>query len=296
MSAPTPQTASPKDLTSAHADNDVLTKHVSRGRLRTAPLRTLPDFVIIGAQRAGTTSLYDYIIQHPDVHKSAHKELHYFDLNFARGAAWYRAHFPYSMNRILAAARGRKFVTGEATPYYLFHPLAAERAAATIPQAKIIAILRNPVSRAYSHFNRVHNNAHEKFSFEQGLQMEEERLRGEKEKFRADPNYYSYNHRKFSYVARGRYAEQLAPWMNRFPRERMLILSTERLNADPQSVVSRVFDFLGLDNFKLKKFERHHETQYEKMKPETRARLVEIFRPHNEALFNLIGERFDWDG
>ena len=110
----------------------------------------LPDFVIIGAQRCGTSSLYSYLIEHPQIAPATRKELHYFDLNYAAGDEWYRSQFPQFPD---TPFDGRLTVTGEASPYYLFHPMAAERCASVVPDAKLIVMVRDPVERAYSHYH-----------------------------------------------------------------------------------------------------------------------------------------------
>ena len=112
-----------------------------------------PDFLIIGTQRGGTTSLYDYLSEHPCIAGAVKKEIEFFDLNYHRGIGWYRAHFPSVLERLYARrARGRKLVTGEATPYYLFHPHAPRRMQEAAPESRLIILLRNPVERAYSHY------------------------------------------------------------------------------------------------------------------------------------------------
>ena len=115
-------------------------------RSATAPVRTLPDFLIIGAQKCGTSFLYRFLVKHPHVKSAFVKEVHYFDLNFAKGNNWYRSNFP------LQVRNTRTYITGEASPYYLFHPHAARRASMVVPDAKLLILLRNPVDRAHSHY------------------------------------------------------------------------------------------------------------------------------------------------
>src|SRR3954447_18625468 len=107
-------------------------------RRPTARWRMVPDFLIIGAQRAGTTSLFHYLQRHPSVMQSSIKEVHYFDGSYNRGRRWYLSHFPLRR----ATSGGR--ITGEATPYYLFHPTVPTRVAVDFPDVKLIAILRDP--------------------------------------------------------------------------------------------------------------------------------------------------------
>ena len=131
---------------------------VRRYALATAGRRVLPDFLIAGAKRGGTTSLWKWLQQHPGVLPmfpavQQIKSPHFFDIHWTRGERWYRSHFPTRAAVDRAAGRlGYRPVVGEASPYYMFHPFAPERVAATAPDAKVIMLLRDPVDRAYSNF------------------------------------------------------------------------------------------------------------------------------------------------
>jgi len=160
----------------------------------------MPDFLIIGAQKCGTTSLYRYLIQHPQIEPAIKKEIHYFDLNYNKPIQWYLNQFP-------ALKTQSDRITGEATPYYIFHPHAPYRIKEHMPDAKIIVLLRNPVDRAYSHYHYAVERYGETLSFEEALDIENERLAGEMEKFQKNPYYKSRNYRCFSYQKRGIYIE-----------------------------------------------------------------------------------------
>ena len=267
-----------------------LRRTLVRARLQprslTARFRPLPAFVIVGAQRCGTTSLYNYLAAHPAVAPPIAKELQYFSDNFAKGERWYRSHFP---------AR-RDAVAFEATPYYLFHPLAAERAASVIPDARIVAVVRNPVDRAFSHYRHSAERGHEALSFPDALEAEPERLAGEAERIVADPGYRSEAHRVFSYASRGRYAEQLERWISRYGADRVLVVRSEDLYADPASVYADVIRFLGLPSGGSPSFRVHAAApRHGDMPIEVRARLVDEFRPHNARLESLLGRPMSWD-
>jgi hypothetical protein len=260
-------------------------------RRLTARLRLLPDFLVVGAQRAGTTSLYQYLVAHPPVGAPLRKEVHFFDLHYGRGLGWYRSHFPLRARRTAVERSGRRFVCGEASPYYLYHPAAAERAARTVPDARLLAILRNPVDRAFSHYHHERERGREPLSFEEALAREPERLAGQSERVAAGGE--SEAHRVFSYLARGRYAEQLEPWLARFPRDRLLVLGSEAFYADPRAAMARVFAFLGLPPHEGS-HRAYNANRYAPMDPAMRRKLLEFFAPENERLFTLLGERFDW--
>jgi hypothetical protein len=182
-------------------------------RRLTAGRRTLPAFIIIGAQKAGTTSLYKYLRQHPNIVPALKKEVKFFDCNYDLGLDWYRSHFPYH-----SKLNGQK-MTGEASPHYLFHPLAARRIANVLPEVKLIALLRNPVERAYSHYQLNVRRGREPLSFEQAIDKEEERLQGMREKILAGEDIPLYNFLHYSYLAKGIYADQLQYWFAQFPRQ-----------------------------------------------------------------------------
>jgi hypothetical protein len=259
-------------------------------RRPTGRLRSLPDFLIIGTQRGGTTSLYHYLAAHPAVRRPVRKEVQYFTLHHGRGDGWYRAHFPM-------AAAGRRRRTFEATPYYLFHPLAPTRAAATVPDARVIALLRDPVTRAFSHWQHTRMRGLEPLDFEHALDAEEGRLAGEAERLAADPSYRSEAHRIWSYATRGQYAEQLERWYSAYDPNQILVLRSEDLYRDPSETHARVLEFLRLPVATLAEYPRYtRRASGERIGDAARRRLTAHFRPHNQALAALLGRDFGWDG
>lgn len=270
------------------------TRH-SLYRVATAPFRILPHFIILGSQRGGTTSLYRFLEQHPCMASSTRKECHYFDFNYARGLNWYRAYFParWKVRRVLRES-GRRLITGEASPYYLFHPHAPRRAAATVPGAKLIAILRNPVDRAYSHHQLMKKHGLEERSFEEAIDGETERIAPELAKMLADDTYYSYAHQNFSYLARGVYVDQLANWHAHFPREQLLVIRAEDLFKKPREVLPQVLEHVGLPPHDVEEFKRYHNAGYDPMDAATRQRLVAYFAPHNQRLTQYLGRDMNW--
>jgi hypothetical protein len=188
------------------------------------PLGRLPEFLIIGGQRCGTTSLYRYLAGHPSVRAATGKELQFLSLHHGRGLRWYRGHFPVRPPGVLCF---------EASPYYLFDPDVPARAAALLPDARFIALLRDPADRAYSHY--LHSRAYgvEPLSFAGALDAEPARLATGGHTAR----------RRYSYVARGRYAEQLSRWFGAVGRDRVLVVRTEQLDDR----YGDILDFLGLD-------------------------------------------------
>jgi hypothetical protein len=254
----------------------------------TARARPLPDFLVLGAQKAGTTALYSYLRRHPDVTGPRWKEVSYFDRHYARGPAWYRGNFPVTFGGRRAA------LVGEASPSYLFHPLAPERAAALVPDARLVALLRDPVERAHSQYRHSVDFGREPLSFEEALDREEERLEGEVERLCADPRAFSRAWWDWSYVARGLYAEQLERWYAAFPREQLLVLANEELAERPAETYARVLTFLGAPPHELDAYPRVFDRDYPDMRPETRERLVERFAEPNRRLYELLGRDLGW--
>lgn len=255
----------------------------------TGPLRGLPSLLIIGAQRSGTTSLFNYLVQHPDVLPSMVKEVHYFDLHYRRGVRWYRGRFPF------ARRLQRGSLTLDASPYYLAHPLAPERAAQLLPDAKLIALLRNPVDRALSHYEHEVRDGREALSFAEAIEREPERLAGEEERLRNDPDYYSVNHHRYSYSRRGTYIVHLRRWAQSYPRSQLLVLQSEWLFRDPVAATAAVHDFLGLRPHRLKRYRPFLHGSYDRAIPEdVRAKLARYFEPYNRELFQWLGEEYDW--
>lgn len=261
----------------------------------TGPLRVLPDFVVIGCQKCATTSLYDYLIQHPDISSATQKEIHFFDSNYNIGITWYRSFFPTVFSKIFSKRKKRKFVTGEASPMYIFNPIVPTRMSRMLPNIKLIAILRNPIDRAYSHYSMQVKNNYEHLSFEEAIGNEETRIAGEREKEEQDENYVGINLRDFSYLARGRYVEQLKIWMNYFPKDKFLILRTEDLEENPTHTMNEIFEFLDLPPYEIKNPPKMNVGEYKAMNPSTRKMLVEYFKPYNEQLHKLFNKNFDWD-
>jgi hypothetical protein len=188
----------------------------------------------------------------------------------------------------------RSGVVGEASPSYLFHPLAAERVARMLPNARLIALLRNPVDRAFSHYQHEVALGREELSFEDALAQEDERMRGELDRMLRDPTYFSHAWWNYTYAARGRYAEQLERWFAAFPREQLLVLLTDDLAADTASTYRRVLEFLEVEPRGLDSYPRIFEREYGEMDPVTRARLEEEFAEPNLRLTELLGRELPW--
>ena len=268
----------------------------------TAAARPLPDFLVIGSKRGGTTSLWNWLLAHPGVlpmfpSVQQLKSPHYFDINYTRGEDWYRSHFPTRHARERVEERqGYRPVAGESSPYYMFHPAAPERVRSAMPDARLVVLLRDPVKRAYSNYwERRGSGLEDLDTFEAAIEAEERRLAGQAERLLADPSYYSVHHDNHSYLARGRYLEHLRPWLARFPREQLLVLLSEDMYADPAGALARTHEFLGLPVQPPPTVTHHNRLPVPPMDPGLARTLSDYYRPHNQALAEALGRELPWD-
>jgi hypothetical protein len=261
------------------------------GRKGPAPLTAggTPDFVIIGAQKCGTTFLYDLLSRNPHIEPAAKKEVHFFDRRFGKGVGWYWSHFPPPTWK-----EGQRSITGEATPYYLFHPHAARRMAEVVPQARLIVLLRDPVDRAYSGYHHQVRAGHETLGFEEAIETEETRLRGERARMLEDEQYASFDYQHFSYLSRGVYVDQLVQWSKFFGRDQMLVLKSEDLFDQVPHTLQSVLEFLCLPSWRPETSEPRLKGSYPPMNSDTRQRLRNYFEPHNQRLYEYLGVDLGW--
>lgn len=265
-------------------------------RLATSPIRTLPDFIIIGTQRGGTTSLYNYMLTHPNILPSFKKEVHFFDNNFHRGKRWYKAFFPISfIKKIKKFLQKRDFITGEASPDYIFNPYAAERTNSLLPNVKIIVLLRNPVNRAYSHYYMNVTNGYETLSFEEVIDKAQKICMVDIERLMSSKIKNILFYPRYSYLSRGIYIEQIKKWQEYFPKDQILILESEDFFKNTQAALIEVFDFLNLPRYKIKDNRVYHLQNNPKMNETTRKFLIEYFKPYNKQLYEHFGRKFNWD-
>lgn len=251
------------------------------------------DFLIVGAQKSGTTALQYYLSLHPSI-AATDEETHFFDENFNKGLQWYKNHLRKRANK--------SDLVCDKSPFYLLHPLVPERVYSTYPKMKIIAILRNPIDRAYSQYwhnkryEKRYNDQREELSFEAAIEAEPRRLKGELERLIKHPNYNSQSFRHHSYLTRGIYADQIKRWFKYFPKEQVLIISSTDLRDHLEQTLRKVCDFLGVEP--LRSYKATYVTKhapYPPMDPKTRKKLIDFYRPHNEELEKLLGVKFNWD-
>jgi hypothetical protein len=250
--------------------------------------------VILGAQKCGTTSLYDYMVQHPQVLPAWEKEVHYFDLNYARGERWYRSHFAKAS--ALTGESGER-ITGEATPYYLFHPHVPGRLRSLLPDARLIVLLRDPVDRTISHYRHEVRAGRETLSLSAALEAEVGRIEPEYRRLLAEPGYEAPRYQRYSYRKRSVYADQLIAYLELFPQEQILVLRSEDLFARPEPTLGRVFEHLRIGaSFRPPDLRaRNVNRQRDEVPAAIRAELARYFAPQNRRLEELLGRSFGWD-
>ncbi len=244
-----------------------------------------PELLIVGAQRSGTTSLQKYLQQHPAFVPPVRKEIHYFDQHFDRGEQWYFSHFP---------ARRDGIFTADATPYYLFHPLAAQRAGDLLPEARIIALLRDPVERARSQHQHETAKGYEHLDLEAALDAEPQRLAGEMERIISDPSYQSFSHQHHAYLSRGRYLDQLLVWEKVYGPDRVLTITSEDFFADPQSILDQVVDFVEAERFELRDAKVHNSYRRQATSTPVMDRMAAEVDEDNQRLYDHLGRDLGW--
>ncbi|MEG3894149.1 MULTISPECIES: tetratricopeptide repeat protein [unclassified Microcoleus] len=239
----------------------------------------VPNFIIIGCQRCGTTSLYTYLAQHPQILTPIKKEMDFFSWHFYRGIDWYLAHFP-------PMPAGEQFLTGEASPSYFDCREAPERLYSAFPEAKLVVLLRNPVDRAISQFYRLTDLNWEARSLDRTISDEIERLDRNPE--------YIIGEEPGNYLARGRYIEFIKNWLAFFPREQLLILKSEDFYAGAAGTVKQVLEFLDLPEYQLPDYQNANPGSYQPVDRSVRDELRDYFRPYNQQLEEYLGRKLDW--
>ena len=266
-------------------------------------LGTLPDCLIIGAQKAGTTTLYLSLLDHPNVVGPDLREIDFFSYQYKKGLNWYRARFPASILRFYETqVRSAPFLTCESSPSYMLDPRAPGRARKHLPQVKIVALLRDPVERAYSHYRMMVRFGYEELSFAAATAAEEERIGEERDRLLTDPSFsqpLSQNFMTYSYLHGGLYVDRLEPWLQTFPREQVLVLQSEELWKD-NGLYESVLVFLGLPKDEIDVYvNRYYGKGKQAPKPNDidpvlKAELRAYFAPHNQRLVERLGQNFDW--
>ncbi len=258
--------------------------------------RALPGLLIVGGQRCGTTSMYKALVQQPTIFRPVwRKGVHYFDVAFEHPLDWYRGKFPLQAQLDRSSRiHHTRALCFESSPYYLFHPLAADRIAVSLPDVKILVLVRDPVERAYSAHTHETARGFEDLAFEEALAAEADRLDGEEERLRHDPGYQSRAHRHQAYRQRGEYAPQLARLGELFGRERLKVVDSHRFFETPEAVYPDILDWLGVETTRRTVFDRHNGRPRTSMPDHVRGELTAHFAPYDAQLAPWLGHRPSW--
>jgi hypothetical protein len=248
--------------------------------------RALPQFIIIGVQKGGTSTLFDLLTKHPEVKTSVFKEVHYYDFAYRKGIQWYKSYFPFFK---------KGFIYGEASPYYVFHPHVPKRIYDDNKDMKLILLLRDPISRAYSHYQMEKRKGRETLAtFEEAINREVERTQDALKAISQKETDYDFNHHVFTYLSRGCYDEQIDNWLKYFKREQLLVIKSEDFFSNPVESLTKVHQFLGIEEIIPNNVTAKNQGKYVPINEETLQRLRNYFKPHNERLSELLGEHFEW--
>lgn len=245
-----------------------------------------PHFLIIGAEKAGTSSLYQYMVEHPQILPAIEKEIHFFTQEYDRGVDWYLAHFP-------PIPETAEFLTGEASTSYLTSDLKTiQRCFDLLPNIKLLVILRNPVDRAISHYHQVVRLGKESRTLEEVVRADLEILLGVENPL-LDNTYWKKTQR--GYLGRSMYVYWLEKWTSIFPKEQFLILKSEEFYSSPQVAMKLVFNFLGLPDYQMIEYPNYNSGSYDPLVDSIRSKLSRFFQPHNQKLEKYLGREFYWE-
>ncbi len=243
-------------------------------RRLTSRWRRMPDFIIIGAQKAGTSSLYFYLSQHPSIRVSAIKEIHYYNYYTLRGKGlgWYKSFFPLSLF-------SRHQLTGEASPYYLFDETVPPRIKKDLRDVKLIALLRDPIDRAYSAYsmNKRREDRRDFPTFEEAIANDD--MSSEQSSL---------------YLYRGRYADHIKHWLRHFNRDQFLFIKSEEFFQDPKQSLDEVYEFLGVEKIYPHNTQAQEVGRYTNLSADTRKRVAAYFKQPNDDLVAILGNRYRW--
>ena len=266
----------------------------------TSRLRQLPDFIIIGAGRAGTTALYSYLIQHPLIvaastdNNESVADLHFFEYIISNNIQWYKSHFPILFSK--SKNQKNSFITGEYTSTYMYHPDVPKRIFNLLPKIKLIVILRNPIDKAYSTYQQQFRFGEYTTSFEDAINAEFRRIDLNKDFPELNSNNYDFeNFVAQNIIRHGVYADYLETWLKIFDRKQILILNSDDLKKSTKETLRRVFNFLNVSNYDIKDTSQVNVGKYPTINKITRKKLIEFFKPHNQRLNKLLDTEFDWN-
>lgn len=254
----------------------------------TSSLRKLPDFLVIGGKRCGTTSLFQFLQQHPMINLPPFDHMGFFDDNFHLGIRYYKSFYP------LKTKHNNLKLDYDVTTSYLTSPYVPERIHQYLPNVKMIVLLRNPVNRALSEYHSNLRSDPTYGKFESYIDNELKELATYDFSDKVFNNNYNLKNPKTSYLKKGLYVDFLRKWFNLFPKKNFLIMPTELFAKDEKLIYEKIFGFLGLPDFEIKNTRYMEKGHYSPMDNHLQMKLDAFFKQKNLELFQLIGQKFDW--
>ena len=280
---------------------------IRSGAMLTADARPLPDLVVIGVKRGGTTSIFRDLEQHPAMCplvpsarrlpiRENMKGVHYFDGDVRQSVRWYRSHFASRPARALRARRAGASFTAEASPYYFFHPLAAERAAAVLPDTTFVVMLRDPVERTISHWAEQTRNGVESLELRDTLAAEAQRVGDAHHALATGAVSASHAHEQQTYAAQSEYAASYERWSAAVGTGRLVVIFSEDYYAHPGAALRVITDRLGIppSSDDVARTRRNAAPRPGSIDPRLDEELTEHFRPDVERLGTLLGTTPPW--
>lgn len=242
-------------------------------------MHRLPDFLGIGTQKGGTTTLHRLLQMHPEIYLPKCKEIHYFDKYYTSNTKkWYSSYFKEAKEEQKA---------GEITPIYMYLPEVPERIYKLLPNIKILILLRDPVERTLSHIFHAKKRGFENLTPQQAIEKEELRLKTRK----------MYNLQKHSYVSRSMYVEQLDRYEKLFKKDQILVLKSEQLFEETEETWKIITSFLNIKNIELTGEIPHENRGGENAKSidnTLRRTLQKTFAETNKLIKRRYGIEWEW--
>ncbi|MEL6439876.1 MAG: tetratricopeptide repeat protein [Cyanobacteria bacterium J06621_8] len=242
------------------------------------PKQEAPDFLLIGGTKCGTTSLFNYLAHHPQILPPHRKEINFFNFNYDHGISWYLAHFPTITDR-------QDYLTGEASPFYIYHAQAANRIRHLFPDIKLIIMLRNPVERTISEYYHAANHGLEQRNLRRIIEREKELLATKpREEVLSD----------FGYLTNSIYFDRIVYWQANFPPENLLIVDSDIFFHQTEKIMPQIWQFLNLQAIAPPPHIRYNVGSYPPVDPAIINQLQEFFVPYNQELSDHLNRKFSW--
>lgn len=256
------------------------------------------DYLIIGAEKSGTTSLYQYLRQHPEVLSSVEKEIDFFDMEYEHGIDWYLAHFPPAFEQTISKqspSQPQKWITGETSANYLYSNVTPARVFKHFPNIKLAVILRNPIDRAVSRYNMMMRNGVEQRTLETAVQEEMTIIQNAMMRSSDGQTIPWKVLNRCRHVGNSLYYYHLERWLSVFPAKQLFVIQSEELFTQPAQTLAQLYTAFGLSAHTVKDYPKHNSGRYSPAESSVRQQLSDFFAPHTRKLETLLGRSFDWN-